>query len=182
MEQQSLIPEIVIEREERKPNGGNGRPPGATNLRRRALERVAQSEAIPIILKLCEMAKQGDALAARIILDRIWPKPKAAAIMANIPRTGSAADIRAAMHDLLHQITTGEIPPDDGQALMAAMRDVLDAHRIQTIDLTPSLAAPQSDARALLADRLARIMEAKSGQQSAVSDQRDQPDQPDQPA
>ena len=162
MEQQSLIPEIVIEREERKPNGGNGRPPGATNLRRRALERAAQSEALPIILKLCEMAKQGDALAARIILDRIWPKPKAAAIMANIPRTGSAADIRAAMHDLLHQITTGEIPPDDGQALMAAMRDVLDAHRIQTFDAAiTATAAPESSAREQLAARLTRLIEAR---------------------
>jgi hypothetical protein len=174
MEQQSLIPEIEIiaDREQRQaPNGGNGRPRGTTNLRRRAFERAAQSEALPIIRKLIELALQGDTLAARIILDRIWPKPKAAAIMANIPRTGSAADIRAAMHDLLHQITTGEIPPDDGQALMAAMRDVLDAHRIQTFDTTiTATTAPESSAREQLASRLTRLIEARK-EPSAISDQ-----------
>jgi hypothetical protein len=170
MEQQALIPDILVEREERpKPNGGNGRPPGATNLRRRALERAAQSEALPIILKLIDLAKQGDTLAARIILDRIWPRPKTAPITVDLPKTGTPSEIRAAMHDLLHKIATGEIPTDDGQLLMATMRDVLDAHRIQTIDLTPSLAAPQSDARTALAERLERIIEAR--EQSAVSDQ-----------
>ena len=92
MEQQSLMPDIIVEREERlKPNGGNGRPPGATNLRRRALERAAQSEALPIILKLIELAKQGDTLAARIILDRIWPRPKAAPIQIDLPAASSPA-------------------------------------------------------------------------------------------
>lgn len=173
MEQQSLIPEIVIEREERKPNGGNGRPPGATNLRRRALERAAQSEALPIILKLCEMAKQGDALAARIILDRVWPRPKTAPITVDLPKTGSPSEIRAAMHDLLRQITGGEIPPEDGQLLMATMRDVLDAHRIQTIDLTPSLAAPTSDARTALADRLERILKARENEAAQTQESGD---------
>jgi hypothetical protein len=177
MEQQSLIPEIEHEREERQaPNGGNGRPRGATNIRRRMLEKMLLIEAPAILRKLIELAKEGDILAAKLILERAYPKPKGPPLEIAAQQTSTSEDIRAAMHEVLRQITTGEIPPDDGNQLMAAMRHVLEAHRIPTYDAAITVTdAPASSARDQLAQRLARLIEARQVQQSAVSDQQSAP-------
>lgn len=156
MEQQPLLPEAVA------PNGGNGRPKGAKNLKHRALERAARSESLPIVQKLCQMARDGDVLAARVILDRVWPRPRTAPFSVELPPTRTPAEVRAAMHLLLDRVASGEIAPDDGQALVAMMRDTLQAHNIQTMSpVTVNIDARSADARQLLAERLAKVVEQR---------------------
>lgn len=161
MEQIPLDPE-VLGPERTPPNNGNGRPRGARNLKHRALERVARAEALPILQKLVQLAKDGDVVAAKVIFDRIWPRPRTALIALDIPATANAADVRAAMHTLLGRVASGDIPPDAGAALMQTMRDVITAYHVQTFDDTPDEATEETNTRELIATRLLRAIEERN--------------------
>jgi len=76
----------------------------------------------------------GDMTAAKIILDRVWPRPRTAPIAVDLPVTETPADIRDAMTQLLKQTFKGEITTDDGQAIMSMLKDQLAAHSIRTVE------------------------------------------------
>ena len=161
MEQIPLDPE-VLGPERTPPNNGNGRPKGARNLKHRTLERAARSHSLPIVMKMVEMALQGDTIAAKIILDRTWPRPRTALVALDLPQTNNPGELRAAMHNLLGRVANGEIPPDAGAALMQIMRDVLDSHKIQTFDgAGAGEETEETNARDLLATRLVRAIEER---------------------
>lgn len=178
MEQTPLIPEVLQDRRAPAPNGGKGRPPGARNLKHRALERAARAEALPILQKLIELAKDGDTLAARIIFDRIWPRPKTAFIGLQLPETRTPADLRAAMHQLLGRVAAGEVPPDAGAATVSIMRDVLESHRLQTIGDSPAATSSEESTRELLLKRLTRAIEDRQ-RAAARADHPPPPAEPD---
>lgn len=161
MEQQPLIPEVLEERSD-APNNGNGRPRGARKIKYQALERAVRAEILPILQKLIAQAKAGDTYAARLILDRVWPKPRTAALSIELPETRNPAELREAMHRILNQVAAGEIAPDEGAAFMTIIRDVLEAHRIQTFDPVSSAEMQGPNARELLATRLARMIEERN--------------------
>src|SRR5262245_48854935 len=160
MEQEPLIPEVLDGRPE-IPNGGNGRPRGSRNIKHKVLERAVRSELLPIVQKVIAQAKAGDTYAARLILDRVWPRPKSAPMSIDLPATRTPADTREARHGLLAKIARGDIAPDEGASIVAVMRDILDSHRIQTFD--PVIAAETSgvNPRELLVTRLSRAIEER---------------------
>jgi hypothetical protein len=157
MEQEPLIPEVMSAERPAPPNNGNGRPRGARNLKYQALERAARAEALPIVQQLIQQAKDGDTLAARIILDRIWPRPRMPLVSLNLPETRTPAELRAAMHGLLAQVAAGQVPPDAGAAIVAMMRDVLDSHRVQAFG-DDGQGAAETNCRELLLARLTRAI------------------------
>jgi hypothetical protein len=171
MEQQTLDPEFeAIETPapaSEAPNDGNGRPRGARNRKHRALERVARSEAIPLLQTVINAAKNGDMMAAKIILDRVWPKPRTAPITLDLPATSTPADIRSAMHELLARVAQGELTTDDGAALIGMMKDMLAAHVIDARILPETAAVQTVDVRQTFADRLARVIEARRQTEAA---------------
>jgi hypothetical protein len=154
MEQEPLIPEVVVVKP--APNNGNGRPAGARSVRTRTLERAVRSDILPIIQKVITLAKDGDMIAAKLILDRVWPRPRMGPSMIDLPATRTPAEIRAAMHQLLARVTRGEVSPDEGAAIVSIMRDVLDSHRVQTFDAPGAVEVRATTARELLEQRLAR--------------------------
>jgi hypothetical protein len=158
------MPEVLPPLKDEAPNGGNGRPRGARNLKHRTLERAARSHSLPIVMKMIEQALEGDTIAAKIILDRTWPRPRMMPLELRLPETKTPAELRAAMHDLLAKIASGTIAPDQGAAFMSVMRDVLESHRIQTFDPSTAVAVETTNARNLLADKLAKAIEARKRQ------------------
>lgn len=144
------------------PNAGNGRPKGARNRKHRALEQAARSAALPLLAKVIKAAENGDMTAAKIIFDRIWPKPRTAPIQCEIPKTETPADVRAAMLEVLQRVSRGEITSDDGAALVSMMRDILDAHSIKTLSTDDDDQANIGDVREIFAKRLGRIIEARA--------------------
>ena len=143
------------------PNQGNGRPRGARNRKHRALEKYAQSAALPLLAKVVKAAENGDMMAAKIIFDRIWPKPRTAPIVCELPKTETPADVRAAMLDVIQRVSRGELTADDGAALVRMMRDILDAHSIRTL-APESEDQPIGDVQKVLSERLARIIDARA--------------------
>lgn len=135
MEQQPLIPEVLEPLEDAQAAEGSnpgGRP--RNTKRYRTLEAMAQKESPRIVQGLINRAISGDNFAAKLILDRIWPRPRTSPIDIQLPATNNPAEVREAMHTLLAQVAAGEIEPTQGAAFVQIMREVLEAHRIQTFD------------------------------------------------
>lgn len=137
------------------PNNGNGRPKGARNLKHQMLDRLLRSQSREVLQKVIDQAKEGDMVAAKLLMDRFWPRPRIAPIVGlDLPETRNPAELRAAMHELLRKVATGEITPDAGAAIVQICRDVLDAHR--GAPENPSAAAEETRTRDLLFNRLMR--------------------------
>lgn len=144
------------------PNKGNGRPRGARNHKHKALEAAARSRALPLLLKIIEAAEQGDMMAAKIVMDRVWPKPRTAPITLELPKTETPADVRAAMLEIIQRVARGEVTSDDGAAIVRMMKDILDAHSIKTLSPESDNESLSGDARQIFSERLARIIEARA--------------------
>jgi hypothetical protein len=164
VEQASLIEGFEPEPNQAPPpNAGNGRPRGARNRKHRELEQYARSRSLTLLTKIVDAAEKGDMAAAKIVMDRIWPKPRTAPIECELPSTETPADVRTAMLDVLQRVSRGELQADDGAALVRMMRDILDAHSIKTLAAGDDDAGANiGDVRELFASRLGRIIEARA--------------------
>lgn len=104
-----------------------------------ALDKLGEGEAEAIVLAMVQKAKEGDATAARTILDRIWPVRKGARIQFDLPDVVKADDLSAALAAVSRQTADGEISPDEGAAIVS----LLEAQRkaIETSELATRVAA-----------------------------------------
>lgn len=153
------------------PNNGNGRPKLARNRKHRELENYARSRSMVLLEKICTAAEGGDMIAAKIIMDRVWPRPRTAPITCELPATETPADVRAAMLEVIQRVARGAISSDDGAALVSMMRNVLDAHSIKT------LSSPESDTesiagdiRTVFSEKLGRVIEARAERMDDAAD------------
>ncbi|HMF19639.1 MAG TPA: DUF5681 domain-containing protein, partial [Gemmataceae bacterium] len=119
--------------------GGPGRPQGSRNKASLLLDELADGEASFILTQVMEAAKGGDMRAAEIILARIWPVKKGRPISLQLPSIKTAHDVVAAVGVVADAVGTGEITPDEGQAVAA----ILEAKRkaIETVELESRAAA-----------------------------------------
>ncbi len=96
-----------------------GKPKGTRNRSTQALdELLPQEDRQAIVAALVERAKGGDVSAANVLLDRVWPKLRAAAPEVHLPLPeGSLADQAEAV---VSAISLGEIGSDAGSELLQA--------------------------------------------------------------
>ena len=161
MEQATLDGFEPTERPEIVPPS-NGRPKFARNKKHRELEQYARSRSMELLAKICNAAEAGDMIAAKIIMDRVWPRPRTAPIVCELPATETPADVRAAMLEVLQRVSRGEISSDDGAALVTMMRAVLDAHSVRTLSPESDTESIAGDARTVFSEKLGRIIEARA--------------------
>ena len=111
----------------------SGRPPGSRSRVLLALEAIGEGEAEAIVRAMAEKAKEGDAAAARAILDRIWPPRKGARLQFTLPEVASAEDLPEAIAVINRQVAEGEISPNEGTLIVG----LLEAQRkaIETSEL-----------------------------------------------
>jgi hypothetical protein len=102
-----------------KGQSGNpaGRPMGARNKTTVAMETLLDNDADAIVRKAIEKAKEGDATAIRLCLDRILPARKDRPINFDLPRIGNAADAMKATALLVEGVARGEITPSEAGEL-----------------------------------------------------------------
>ena len=123
--------------------GGPGRPVGSRNKATLALDQIADDAGKAILEKMVEAAKGGDLRAAELALQRIWPARKSRPIALTLPAIQSASDVVAAVGAVADAVGTGEITPDEGQAVAS----ILEAKRraIETVDLEARLSALEQE-------------------------------------
>lgn len=100
----------------------NGKKKGASDWRTR-LRKQLEDAGPEIITGILNAAKGGDIQAAKMILDRLIPsvKPQALPVALSIPDTDEAGRAKA----IFNAITKGEVSPDTGNELLAALASLL---------------------------------------------------------
>lgn len=116
-----------------------GRPQGSRSRKLVALDALAEGEIEDIVRAMIEKAKEGDAVAARPILDRVWPARKGARVPFRLAKVTKAEDLPAAFAAVIDQVAVGELSLDEG-TLIAGL---LDVHRrtFETSELAERLTA-----------------------------------------
>ena len=95
-----------------------GRPKGARNRATIMSEAISDSDMLAIARAVVGRAKKGDMVAARLVLDRLWPVPKGHLIHSEkIPEVASAADVLKAHGGMIKSVAVGNMPTDAAQAL-----------------------------------------------------------------
>ncbi|HTR86831.1 MAG TPA: hypothetical protein VMI56_20285, partial [Reyranella sp.] len=76
--------------------GGPGRPRGSRNKLNVMLDQLAEADAEKMVKRMIEIANEGDRVAARLVLSRIWAAPKGRAVAVELPIIRTPADLLAA--------------------------------------------------------------------------------------
>lgn len=96
----------------------SGRPNGSRAKVLAALDALGEGEAEAIVLAMIDKAKDGDAMAARSILDRVWPARKGSRIQFKLPAIEKPEQLPAAIASITQQVAVGEISPDEGTLIV----------------------------------------------------------------
>jgi hypothetical protein len=105
--------------------GGPGRPRGSRNRLNLMLDQLAEADAEKMVRRMIEIANEGDRVAARLVLSRIWSAPKGRAVAVDLPVIRTPADLLAAHAAVAAAIASGTLTPQDG----AALSSMLETHR-----------------------------------------------------
>ncbi|MES2252460.1 MAG: DUF5681 domain-containing protein [Pseudomonadota bacterium] len=97
-------------------NFGKGRPAGSKNNAQLFLEKVGSEHGEVILTKVIEQALAGDLHAQKLILDRIYPIPKARNFItsANLKNIRTQAHINEAMTAILDQVGDSRLSLEEG--------------------------------------------------------------------
>jgi hypothetical protein len=98
-----------------------GRPKGSRNRAAIMADALSEEDAVAITRAVVSKAKKGDMVAARLVLDRLWPAPKGRPISFPMPPTNDAASVLAAHAALLQSIGTGSLTVDEALAVSQAL-------------------------------------------------------------
>ncbi len=108
-----------------------GRPAGSKNAALAALDAIGEGAAQDLLQTVIDKAKGGDMMAARILLDRVWPARKGRAVTFTMPKVTTAADTVKALSGVLDAVAGGLLSIEEGQGLAS----ILEAQR-KTLELT----------------------------------------------
>jgi Family of unknown function (DUF5681) len=107
--------------------GASGNPSGRTLGSRHKTsiltEQLMQADTVEVVRAVIQKAKDGDMVAARIVVDRICPIRKGSPVNLTLPSVENASDIADAMNVLLGEMADGNLTPDE-TAIIAGILDV----------------------------------------------------------
>jgi hypothetical protein len=135
-------PEKTGRKQGRFPPGSSGnpdgRPRGSRHRALRALDSIGERGAIEALRTVVRAAARGDIAAAKILLDRVWRAPNGRVVRIDLPTMTGSSDLVAAAGAVVDAVATGELTPEEAQAVMA----VLDGHRraVETAELQQRVA------------------------------------------
>ncbi|WP_279483944.1 hypothetical protein [Aureimonas sp. SK2] len=106
---------------------------GSKNVTTRAVEALMEGEAEAIARKCIEAAKQGDTVAMRLCLERVYPVRKGRPVPFALPKIEGIADVPKAGAAILKAVAAGSLSPDEGASLMSVVtqfRQSIEANEI----------------------------------------------------
>ena len=113
-----------------------GRPRGSRNASTLMLAELVDGEGRLIVKKLIELAKLGDPVALRLAVERLLPKLERR-VTVELPRVESAADVAAAIADVIGLAADGSLTLEEAQGFLRLIEQQRKA--IETNDLAVRL-------------------------------------------
>ena len=131
-----------------KGQSGNasGRPKGARNAATLACEALLDGQAEALTQKAIEMALDGDAVALRLCLDRIYPPRKDRPVTFALPPVTSARDAADLMAAVTKAVATGNITPSEATEIAKVIDAYVKAYQTAELDERVALVHQLSDA------------------------------------
>jgi hypothetical protein len=99
-------------------------------------DALADADAAAIVDAIVTKAKRGDMVAARLVLDRLWPKGRTVAL--ELPPATDAKAVMQAHSALLQSVATALITPEEAETISRVLTAQLRA--IETADIDQRLA------------------------------------------
>jgi hypothetical protein len=97
--------------------GGPGRPRGSRNRLNKLLDEMAGGHAEELLRKMIDDAQGDDHIARRALLNRVWKGTKGRPVALDLPEIRTAADLVAAHAVVLEGVASGEMSPEEAEAL-----------------------------------------------------------------
>jgi hypothetical protein len=119
-----------------------GKPKGARHRTTLLAERLMQTDVVEVVQAVINQAKGGDMSAAKLILDRLIPLRKGAAVQLELPEVRTPQDVGGAIAALVRAMAEGQITVDEALTVSHVLESRLRA--IETIDLDARLSALES--------------------------------------
>lgn len=107
-----------------------GKPKGTRSRVNRLAELIQDADAEAIAQAVIGAAKEGDMVAARLVLDRLAPIRRGAPISFDLPPITTEADAVTAMGGVLAAVAEGQITPEEGQAVAGLIASFLDTVKV----------------------------------------------------
>jgi hypothetical protein len=113
-----------------------GRPQGSRNRATIALEELMEGDGATIVRKVLALAKKGNIVACKIILDRIVPPRRGRTIQFDAPlEIRSAADAIAATIGLVSALAAGKLTAEEASAASAVISNFAKLFEIVEVEL-----------------------------------------------
>jgi len=87
-----------------------------------------------LVRKVIEAAKDGDMTAAKLCLDRLLPPIKSRPIRFELPELRTTSDALAALAAIAEGVTTGQLLPEEAEALTATVSTFIKAIEVATFE------------------------------------------------
>ncbi|WP_431269033.1 DUF5681 domain-containing protein [Dankookia sp. P2] len=116
-----------------------GKPKGTRHKALLALDAIGDEASKDILEAVVTAARGGDMRAAEILLRRIWPERKGRVVEFDLPPITAPADAVKAMAAIVDAVVTGELTPEEAQAVAGVVE--IQRRTIETQNLAERIAA-----------------------------------------
>ena len=114
--------------------GNSGRPKGARHKVTLAVQELLDGEAEAVTRKVIEHALDGDAVAQRLVLERVLPPKKDTPVRLELPAIETVTDLVGASAALLEAVADGDITPAEAQAVAGLLQQHARAVELHDLD------------------------------------------------
>jgi hypothetical protein len=113
---------------------GQGRPAGSRNKATLVLEALLDGEGEEVVRTMLTEAKAGNMTAAKALLDRLVPPRKSVPTAIEIPLINDTSDLEAVLFKVANDMATGELTPDEAQAITSVIANHIKLHETLKIE------------------------------------------------
>ena len=114
--------------------GNPGKPRGARRRISRQAEALFKDECAEVARAVVDAAKNGDMSAARLVLERVAPPRKGAAVEMALPPVDRAEDVPRALAALLAAVSEGRVSPDEAASVAKLIETQRRAIELASLD------------------------------------------------
>ncbi|MFO1149080.1 MAG: DUF5681 domain-containing protein [Alsobacter sp.] len=119
-----------------KGQSGNpgGRPKGLKHRATAILEALMDGEGEEVARKCIDLAKGGDTVCIRIVMERLLPPRKDRPIEIELPKLEKPSDAVSVMGSIFNAVASGEITPSEAGELSRMIEGFTRAYEVQELE------------------------------------------------
>lgn len=114
-----------------------GKPPGTRHQLTLLAEGLMSKDVAGVVRRVVKSAREGDMVAAKLILDRLSPVRKGRLIAITMPPIATASDVAVALSQIIASVAVGELTPDEAGTIASLIE--LKRKAIETVELESRL-------------------------------------------